>query len=209
MPSNYNDVNWKQRKAQSPLTCHLWHICIPLKLLAYLFFRESADMSGFSLLGSRLKGHGNEADFLGFLQKLGPHRSLTLPFKPFRFWLWIQGDIGNRKTTPRLGELVSRRLSDSASRGVVGSLTRRVGESTTHRLAESGNRLLNVEKKNRRVGESDSPTRLIGESLTPGLGELESRRLPDSLSQGVAMVSRGVAIQIFLNLASIFRTFNG
>jgi hypothetical protein len=36
---------------------------------------------------SSLKGHGNEADFLGFLQKLGPHRSLTLPFEPFRFWL--------------------------------------------------------------------------------------------------------------------------
>ena len=34
-----------------------------------------------------LKGHGNEADFLGFLQILGPHRSLTLPFEPFRFWL--------------------------------------------------------------------------------------------------------------------------
>ncbi len=33
-----------------------------------------------------LKGHGNEADFLGFLQKLVPHRSLTLPFEPFRFW---------------------------------------------------------------------------------------------------------------------------
>ena len=55
-----------------------------------------------------LKGHGNEADFLGFLQKLGPHRSLTLPFEPFRFWLRIPGDIGNRKTTPRLGELGSR-----------------------------------------------------------------------------------------------------
>ncbi len=25
-----------------------------------------------------LKGHGNEADFLGFLQKLLPHESLTL-----------------------------------------------------------------------------------------------------------------------------------
>jgi hypothetical protein len=34
---------------------------------------------------SYLKGHGNEADFLGFLQKLGSHRSLTLPFEPFRF----------------------------------------------------------------------------------------------------------------------------
>jgi hypothetical protein len=50
---------------------------------------------------SRLKGHGNEADFLGFLQKLGPHRSLTLPFEPFRYWLRIRGDICNRKTTPR------------------------------------------------------------------------------------------------------------
>jgi hypothetical protein len=34
-----------------------------------------------------LKGHGKEADFLGFLQKLVPHESLTLPFGPFRFWL--------------------------------------------------------------------------------------------------------------------------
>jgi hypothetical protein len=39
-----------------------------------------------------LKGHGNEADFLGFLQKLVPHRSLTL------------------------AELGSRRLPDSGSR---------------------------------------------------------------------------------------------
>jgi hypothetical protein len=52
------------------------------------------------LCGRHLKGHGNEADVLGFLQKLGPHRSLTLPFVPFRFWLRILGDIRNRKTTP-------------------------------------------------------------------------------------------------------------
>jgi hypothetical protein len=52
--------------------------------------------------------HGNEADFLGFLQKLVPNRSLTLPFEPFRFWLRISGDIRNRKTTLRLGESVSR-----------------------------------------------------------------------------------------------------
>ncbi len=51
-----------------------------------------------------VKGHGNEADFLGFLQKSAPHRSLTLPFEPFRFWLRIRGDNCNRKTTPRLGE---------------------------------------------------------------------------------------------------------
>jgi len=62
-----------------------------------------------------LKGHGNEADFLGFLQKLGPHRSLTLPFKPFRFWLRICGDIRNRKTTPQLTKSGSRH-GESGSR---------------------------------------------------------------------------------------------
>ncbi len=51
-----------------------------------------------------LKGHGNEADFLGFLQKSVRHRFLTLHFVPFRFGLRIRGDIRNRKTTPRLAE---------------------------------------------------------------------------------------------------------
>jgi hypothetical protein len=51
-----------------------------------------------------LKGHGNEADFLGFLQKSVQHRFLTLNFEPFRFGLRIRGDIRNRKTTPRLAE---------------------------------------------------------------------------------------------------------
>ncbi len=32
-----------------------------------------------------LKGHGNEADFLGFLHKSVRHRSLTIHFEPFRF----------------------------------------------------------------------------------------------------------------------------
>ncbi len=62
-----------------------------------------------------LKGHGNEADFLGFLQKLVPHRSLTLPFESFRFWLRIRGDIRNRK---QLDELGSPRLPDSPSQRV-------------------------------------------------------------------------------------------
>ncbi len=48
--------------------------------------------------GYILKGHGNEADFLGFLQKLVPHRSLTLPFELFHFWLRIRRDIRNQKT---------------------------------------------------------------------------------------------------------------
>jgi hypothetical protein len=73
-----------------------------------------------------LKGHGNEADFLGFLQKLGPHRSITLPFEPFRFWLRIRGDIRNRKTTPR--------LTDSAFE----YLKEKLGESESRRLPELG-----------------------------------------------------------------------
>jgi hypothetical protein len=34
---------------------------------------------------SVLKGHGNEADFLGFLHKPVRHRSITLRFEPFEF----------------------------------------------------------------------------------------------------------------------------
>jgi hypothetical protein len=116
----------------------------------------------------RLKGHGNEADFLGFLQKLGPHRSLTVPFEPFRFWLRIRGDIRNRKTTPRLGESGSRWLSNSACRGVDDSPTRRVGESAfeclKEKLGESESRRL-PDSANR--GAANSPTRRVGESSTP------------------------------------------
>jgi hypothetical protein len=50
-------------------------------------------------------------------------------------------------------------------------------------------------------GVGDSPTRRVRESAfeckIEKLGESESRRLPDSASQGVAIVSRGVAIRIF------------
>ncbi len=60
------------------------------------------------ILNLPLKGHGNEADFLGFLQKSVRHRFLTLHFEPFRFGLRIRGDIRNRKTTPRLDESGSR-----------------------------------------------------------------------------------------------------
>ncbi len=56
----------------------------------------------------RLKGHGNEADFLGFLQKWVQHRLFTIHFEPFRYGLRIPGDIRNRKTTPRLAESGSR-----------------------------------------------------------------------------------------------------
>jgi hypothetical protein len=82
-----------------------------------------------------LKGHGNEADFLGFLQKLVPHESLTLPLGPFRFWLRIRGDIRIRKTTPRYhryGESPTPRISDTGSRQLPGSLIRGVANSPDH-----------------------------------------------------------------------------
>jgi hypothetical protein len=43
----------------------------------------SASMHFLRTLSMPLKGHGNEADFLGFLQKSVPHESLTLPIEPF------------------------------------------------------------------------------------------------------------------------------
>ncbi len=52
-----------------------------------------------NMLDSDLKGHGIEADFLGFLNKSVPHESLALLFEPFQFCLRIRGDIRNRKTT--------------------------------------------------------------------------------------------------------------
>jgi hypothetical protein len=55
-----------------------------------------------------LKRHGNEADFLVFLQKAVPHESPTLPLEPFRFSLRIRGDNHNRKTSFKLPESGSR-----------------------------------------------------------------------------------------------------
>jgi hypothetical protein len=81
-----------------------------------------------------LKGHGNEADFLGFLQKSVPHRSLTLPFKPFLFLLQIRGDIRNQKTTRRV-----RKLAFECLKGIEELLTPQVGESGS-RHGESGSR---------------------------------------------------------------------
>ncbi len=82
------------------------------------------------------KGHDNEADFVGFLQKLIPHRSLTLPFELFWFWLRIRRDIHDRKKSPRLGESATLRLGESGSRRVgfwmfYRKFGERVGESST------------------------------------------------------------------------------
>ncbi len=75
---------------------------------------KSLSRSAAYLALSNLNGRGNEADFLWFLQKLVPHRSLTLPFEPFRFLLRIFGDIRNRKTTPRLGENSITNISENS-----------------------------------------------------------------------------------------------
>jgi hypothetical protein len=88
-----------------------------------------------------VNGHGNAADLLGFLHKPVRHRSLTLRFEPFRFWLRIRGDIRNRKTTPRLtesGESTSLRLAETGSR----------------RLSDSPSLLLKIQKLTLRLGES-------------------------------------------------------
>jgi hypothetical protein len=72
--------------------------------LIFLFsvvFSPSPPQPVISLL---LKGHGNEADFLGFLHKSVPHEYLTLSLEPFQFWLRIRSHIRNRKTTNRLAE---------------------------------------------------------------------------------------------------------
>jgi hypothetical protein len=56
-----------------------------------------------------LKGHGNEADFLGFLHKLDPHRSLAL------LYLSSRSDFGFEFAEILV---IEKRLADSASRGV-------------------------------------------------------------------------------------------
>ncbi len=89
----------------------------PTSLIFLLFFLLSVWQVNTLLpenKGNILNLYGNEADFLGFLQKSVPHDSLTLPFEPFRFWLQIL--------------VIEKRLADSASQGVADSPTRRVGE---------------------------------------------------------------------------------
>ncbi len=57
-----------------------------------------------------LKGHGKEADFLGFLHKPVRHRSLTLSSSHSDFSFKFS-DICNRKITPRLAETGNRQIN--------------------------------------------------------------------------------------------------
>ncbi len=153
-----------------------------------------------------LKGHGNEANFPRFLHRSVWHRSLTLHFKPFQFWLQILGDIRNWKTNLWLSESGNHRLSNSASLGVPilwfhESGSRRFSDSASQGIADSPIWLFGVSaieclkdnSPHRWVVDSDA--RRDGVSATPQRGELGSWRLNDSPNRGVAMVSWGAAIQ--------------
>ncbi len=88
-----------------------------------------------------LKGHDNEADFLGFLHKLVPCESLPLPFEPSRFWLCIHGYICNKKTNRRIWESAIDCLKENSPRRWVGeSSTPQLGESVRGRLLNSPSR---------------------------------------------------------------------
>ncbi len=117
-----------------------------------------------------------------FSHNLGQHRSLTLPFEPFRFWLRIRGDIHNQNWLP-----------DSASQGIAGSPYWWVGESPTPHIGESPTPCISESGSHRLpalvswgvanspywwVGESaikllkeNSPYGWIGESATPRLSD--------------------------------------
>jgi hypothetical protein len=92
-------------------------LCIPSNLLISSYFRAKTHLFGENFL----KGHGNEAEFLGFLQKFVPHESLTLPFEPFRFLLRIRGEFRIRKRLPAITDTGSHRLRISVIWGVADS----------------------------------------------------------------------------------------
>jgi hypothetical protein len=177
-----------------------------------------------------LKGHGNEADFLGFLQKLVPHEALTLPFELFRFWLRIRGDIRILKTTPcyhRYRESLTPRISDTGSRQLFASLIREVANSPHHWYAESETpRITDTQSRLLKFLKENSLYQWYGEWPTPRTSDTVSRWLPVSLSRRVAdsayhrSLSQGVdnsadwwygesLFQEKINLVLIFRTFNG
>jgi hypothetical protein len=64
-----------------------------------------------------LKGHGNEADYQGFLQKSVRHWSLTLHFEPsdFGFEFAEIFVIENESPTRRVGESLTLRFGEPGS----------------------------------------------------------------------------------------------
>ncbi len=145
---------------------------------------------GWSTVQSTLKGHGNEEDFLGFLQKLLPHESLTLSLR-----LQIRGDIHIRKTTTcyhRYGEsLTPRRVANSPHHWYAESPTPRITYSRSQRLLASPIRRVgywNFLKKTLCIYDMESrwlPAPVIRWVADSRVIESESRRLSVSLICGV------------------------
>ncbi len=90
---------------------------------------------------THLKGHGNEADFLGFWHKSVRHRSLTLDFEPFDFDFAVVEIF-----------VIEKRLPDSPSRGV---------DKNAYRY----NCFQTFESINGFSTFGESPTRRVGESF--------------------------------------------
>ncbi len=68
-------------------------------------------------LKPKLKGHGNEADFLGFLQKLVPHESLTIPSSCSDFGFEFAEIFILEKLLPAITNTGSHRFRVSVIRG--------------------------------------------------------------------------------------------
>ncbi len=157
---------------------------------------------GQTLWHSGLKGHGKEADFLGFLQKFVsswwvPYTtSRAIPILASNSRRFVFGkrlpaitDTGSRQHPASL--IRSRRLSISVICGVADSPTQRCGEPATPRITDTESRLLNFLKEN-------SLYRWYGDSSTPRTSDTVSRRLlvcriVESLTPCIG--DTGVAIQ--------------
>ncbi len=143
------------------------------------------------------QGHGNEADFLGFLQKLVP-QFLRVSHTTFR-------------AVPILASNL-RRYSYSKNDSAL-LLSRVVA---TPRITDTESRLLNFSKGKLSVSMIrrvvDSPHQWYCESSTPRITNTESRRLRVSLSRGVNdSAYRWYGESLFekkISLASIFSTLN-
>ncbi len=124
--------------------------------------------------------------FWGFCRNWFLMNPLHYPFRPFRFWFRIRGDIRIRKTTPRYHRYRESPTPVSLSRGVDDSphhwyaeSHHWYAESATPRITHTESRLLNFLKEN-------SLYRWYGKSSTPRTSDTVSRRLSVSLSRRVA-----------------------
>ncbi len=130
-----------------------------------------------------------------FSHNSGLHRSLTLAFEQFPFWLQIRGDIRNKKSTPRLGESGSRRLPVSVSQGVGYWIfkggtccawgTWKMKSSGQHNSHNSGQYRSFTLAFDQFQFWLRIPGNIRNKKSTPPLGESGSRRLPVSVSWGV------------------------